>query len=155
VFERNIKPTRFMIVAAGSEGKHTLSAFDNCLLKAGIGNVNLIRLSSILPPDCTEEENGIDFPPGAFVPTAFGSTASEEKGELIAAAVGIGFSEDSFGVIMEHAGCCSAASAEAKVEEMIREAFVNRNLKLKDIKIKSAEHVVEKAGAVMAAVALW
>jgi len=148
-------PERFMIVAAGSEGNHTLTAFDNCLLKAGIGNVNLIRLSSILPPGCQEEEKGIDFPPGAFVPTAYGSINSEEKGELIAAAVGIGFSEDSFGVIMEHAGRCSAESARAKVEEMIIEAFANRGQELKSMKIKSVEHRVEKAGAVVAAVALW
>ena len=144
-----------MIVAAASEGGHTLTAFDNCLLKAGIGNVNLIRLSSILPPGCREEENGIDFPPGAFVPTAFGAASSDVQGELIAAAVGIGFSEDTFGVIMEHAGSCSAEAASAKVEDMIKEAFANRGLKLKDIKIKSAEHRVERAGAVVAAVTLY
>ena len=149
------KPERFIIVAAGSDGNHTLTAFDNCLLKAGIGNVNLIRLSSILPPGCKEAEEGLEFPPGAFVPTAYGSTISEEKGELIAAAVGIGFSEDSFGVIMEHAGRCSAESARAKVEEMIVEAFASRGQELKGIKIKSVEHRVEKAGAVVAAVALW
>ncbi len=148
-------PQRFIIAAAESEGNHTLTAFDNCLLKAGIGNVNLVRLSSILPPGCKEEEKGIDFPPGAFVPTAYGSTVSENKGELIAAAVGIGFSEDSFGVIMEHAGRCSAEIARAKVEEMIIEAFANRGQVLKDMKIKSVEHRVENAAAVVAAVALW
>jgi len=150
-----VKPEHFIIVAAGAEGDHALTAFDNCLLKAGIGNVNLVRLSSILPPGCKEAEKGISFPPGAFVPTAYGSINSEKKGELIAAAVGIGFSEDSFGVIMEHAGYCSAESARAKVEEMIKEAFANRGQALKDVKIKSVEHRVEKAGAVVAAVALW
>lgn len=150
-----VKPGRFIIVSANAEGEHTLTAFDKCLLKAGIGNVNLVRLSSILPPGCREEERGIDFPPGAFVPTAYGTASSEKKGELIAAAVGIGFSEGSFGVIMEHAGCFSAESAGSKVEEMIEEAFANRGQTLKGMKIKSVEHRVEKAGAVVAAVALW
>ncbi len=150
-----VKPGHFIIVAAGAEGDHALTAFDKCLLQAGIGNVNLVRLSSILPPGCMEEEKGIEFPPGAFVPTAFGTVSSENKGELIAAAVGIGFSEDSFGVIMEHAGRCSAEAAGSKVKEMIAEAFANRGLALKDMKVKSAEHRVEKAGAVVAAVALW
>jgi arginine decarboxylase len=149
------KPERFMIVAATAETNHALTAFDAALLKAGIGNVNLVRLSSILPPGCKEEKNGISFPPGAFVPTAYGAACSENKGELISAAVGIGFSEDSFGVIMEHSGNCDAEAARVKVEEMIREAFANRGLELKGIKIKSVEHRVEKAGAAVAAVALW
>lgn len=149
------KPERFIIVAATAEAEHGLTAFDAALLKAGIGNVNLVRLSSILPPGCKEEKNGIDFPPGAFVPTAYGAICSEKKGELISAAVGIGFSEDSFGVIMEHSGNCDAETARAKVEAMLREAFANRNLELKGIKIKSVEHRVEKSGAAIAAVALW
>ena len=125
------------------------------LLKAGIGNVNLVRLSSILPPGCREEKNGINFPPGSFVPTAYGATSSEKKGEIIAAAVGIGFSEGSFGVIMEHAGNCTAEAAQAKVEAMIKEAFLNRGLELKGMKVKSVEHRVGKAGAAIAVVALW
>ena len=84
-------PERFIIVSAAAEAGYALTAFDAALLKAGIGNVNLVKISSILPPGCYEEENGIVFPPGAFVPTAYGSICSEIKGELIAAAVGIGF----------------------------------------------------------------
>ena len=149
------KPERFIIVAAAAEAEHGLTAFDAALLKAGLGNVNLIKLSSILPPGCKEEEYGISFPLGAFVPTAYGAICSEKKGELISAAVGIGFSEDSFGVIMEHSGNCGAEAARAKVEAMLREAFANRNMALKGIKIKSVEHRVEKAAAAIAAVALW
>lgn len=150
-----LKPEKFMIVAAAAEGGHSLTAFDSALLKAGIGNINLVRLSSILPPACTEEKEGIDFPLGAFVPTAYGTICSEKEGELISAAVGIGFSQDSFGVIMEHAGTCAGEEARAKVEIMIKEAFSNRDLELKDIRIESIEHRVQKNGAAIAAVALW
>lgn len=149
-----VKPERFIIVAAAAEANHALTAFDAALLKAGLGNVNLVRLSSILPPGCRETD-GIKFPPGSFVPTAYGATSSEKKGELIAAAVGVGFSAESFGVIMEHAGHCSAEAAQAKVEAMIKEAFSNRDLELTGMRIKNTEHRVEKAGAVIAAVAFW
>lgn len=152
---RLAKPQRFIMVAATAEANHALTAFDAALLKAGLGNVNLVRLSSILPPGCQEEENGINFPPGSFVPTAYGAISSEIKGERIAAAVGIGFTAGSFGVIMEHAGNCAEEAARAKVEAMIKEAFLNRGLALKGIKIKSVEHRVEKAGAAIAMVALW
>lgn len=149
------QPQRFMIVASAAEANHALTAFDAALLNAGLGNVNLVRLSSILPPGCREEENGIDFPPGSFVPTAYGTFSSEVKGEHIAAAVGIGFTAGSFGVIMEHAGYCSAGAARNKVEAMIEEAFLNRGLILNGLKIRTVEHKVEKAGAVLAVVALW
>ena len=42
-------PKKFKIVAAAAEGHNNLTAFDNALLAAGIGNVNLVRISSILP----------------------------------------------------------------------------------------------------------
>ena len=37
--------------AGNAEGGTSLNAFDNALLAAGIGNINLVRISSILPPD--------------------------------------------------------------------------------------------------------
>ncbi|MEW5919496.1 MAG: arginine decarboxylase, pyruvoyl-dependent [Bacillota bacterium] len=149
------KPEQFIIVAATAEGRYGLTAFDAALLKAGIGDVNLVRLSSILPPGC-REANCIEFPRGAFVPTAYGAYCSEQAGELIAAAIGIGFAPDGSGVIMEHAGTCSAAEAHRKVEQMLEEAFANRNRELQKVQVKSVEHrVEERAGAVFAGVALW
>jgi len=39
------------ITSGRSEGPTRLNAFDNALLDAGIGDVNLITVSSILPKD--------------------------------------------------------------------------------------------------------
>ena len=43
--------TKMSVTAGTAEGGTTLNAFDNALLVAGIGNVNLIKVSSIVPPD--------------------------------------------------------------------------------------------------------
>ena len=73
--------------AGSAEGSTPLNAFDNALLAAGIGNINLVRISSILPP-------GVDLvplpriKPGAIVPTAYAAQTSEVPGEVIAAGVG-------------------------------------------------------------------
>src|SRR5690554_8168765 len=99
-------PKKFKIVAAAAEGHNNLTAFDNALLAAGIGNVNLVRISSILPPSA-EQDQELVLPPGSLVPTAYGSIVCDEPGMRIAAAVGIGFSADTFGVIMEYSGTCS------------------------------------------------
>ncbi|HHX73730.1 MAG TPA: arginine decarboxylase, pyruvoyl-dependent [Firmicutes bacterium] len=147
-------PKKFKIVAAAAEGKQKLTAFDNALLAAGIGNVNLVRISSILPPSA-EQDQELVLPPGSLVPTAYGSIVCDEPGMRIAAAVGIGFSADTFGVIMEYSGTCSKGEAEEKIKRMLEEAFASRGMPLVKTEIRSVEHTVRSVGCAFAAVALW
>ncbi len=144
-------PKKFKIVAASAEGNYTLTAFDAALLKAGIGNVNLLRVSSILPLGA-EQDQTLVLSPGALVPVAYASITCTKPGELIAAAVGIGFSADSFGVIMEFSGFCSRQEAGKKIEEMLKEAFAMRQMSLVKTLIESVEHKVIKTAAALAAV---
>lgn len=147
-------PKKFFLTAASAEGNSQLTAFDNALLAGRIGNINLIRVSSILPPSA-EYEPDLVIPPGSLVPTAYGYITSETPGDLIAAAVGVGFSEDTFGVIMEFAGRCNREEAAARIEAMLKEAFTSRGLPLVDMKIQAVDHRVERVGCALAAVPLW
>ncbi|NLM51686.1 MAG: arginine decarboxylase, pyruvoyl-dependent [Firmicutes bacterium] len=147
-------PKKFKIVAAAAEGGHNLTAFDNALLAAGIGNVNLVRISSILPP-AAQYDPDLVLPPGSLVPTAYGAIVCDEPGKKIAAAVGIGFSADTFGVIMEYSGYCSKEEAEAKIQQMLEEAFASRGMELVKTEIRGVEHTVEAIGCALAAVTLW
>ena len=64
------KVTKVAATAGSAEGGTALNAFDNALLAAGIGNVNLVKVSSIVPPDV----DIVDLPkikPGSIVPTAY------------------------------------------------------------------------------------
>jgi len=147
-------PKKFKIVAAAAEGSHKLTAFDNALLGAGIGNVNLVRISSILPPSA-QQDQALELPPGSLVPTAYGSIVCDQPGTKIAAAVGIGFSADTFGVIMEFSGMCSKQEAEDKIAGMLKDAFENRGIPLVKTEIRAVEHTVDSIGCAFAAVALW
>ncbi|HEY8462802.1 MAG TPA: arginine decarboxylase, pyruvoyl-dependent [Bacillota bacterium] len=147
-------PKRYTLVAGAAEGHSELNAFDNALLNSGIGNLNLIKISSILPPEAVFTAN-LEIPPGSLIPTAYGSTISSQPGELIAAAVGVGLSKNTFGIIMEYSGACSQAEAEAEVTRRVEEAFSRRNLPLSKLVIKAAEHRVAQIGSVFAGVALW
>jgi len=147
-------PKKFFVTAGSAEGKNPLNAFDNALLKSGIGNLNLMRVTSILPPG-VQYCPGMEIPPGSLVPTAYGYIISDVPGEQIAAAVGVGFSNDSFGVIMEYSGKCGSGEAERAVESMLKEAFETRNMELAGTKIAATEHRVEKVGCALAAVPLW
>jgi arginine decarboxylase len=147
-------PKKFTLVAGGAEGKSRLNAFDHALLASGIGNLNLLKVSSILPPD-TEFAENLEIPPGSLTPTAYGSIISDVPGEIISAAVAVGLSADTFGVIMEFSGRCSQQEAEAKVTRMAEEAFESRGLVLKQVMVKAVEHRVVSTGCAFAAVALW
>ncbi|MEW5763021.1 MAG: arginine decarboxylase, pyruvoyl-dependent [Bacillota bacterium] len=147
-------PTRYTLVAGCAEGKSHLNAFDNALLAAGIGNINLLRVSSILPPGAKYEPQLV-FPRGSLVPTAYGYIIGDVPGEVIAAAVGVAVATDGFGVIMEFAGRCSLEAAREAVGAMLDEAFAQRGLVPAEKKIEACAHTVARVGCCLAAVPLW
>ena len=121
--------------AGRAEGGTPLNAFDNALLAAGIGNINLIKVSSILPPEVPV----IDLPkikPGALIPTAYAAMSSETPGETVAAAVGYAVPDDPAknGVIMEFHGVASKAEAERQIHAMLEEAFRVRGETIRDMR---------------------
>lgn len=148
-------PKKFTVVAAGAEGLTRLNAFDNALLAAGIGNINLLKVSSILPPGATQVES-IDVMPGSLVPTAYAAIQSEVPGDVISAAVGVGLGEEGeYGVIMEFSGRCRRQEAERAIQAMLEEAFRQRGRTLRRSIIRGVEHQVQHIGCALAAVALW
>ena len=147
-------PTRFTLTAGTGDAQWKLVAFDRALLEAGIGNLNLVRVSSILPPGAVYHPV-LEIPAGSLVPVAYGYIISEVPGECLAAAVGVGLSRNSFGVIMEFAGRCSAEAAREAVLAMVHEAFAVRGMELVETKLAVAEHRVQRVGCALAAVPLW
>jgi len=147
-------PKKYFLTAASAEGDNRLTAFDKALLAGRIGNINLIRVSSILPPGACCDP-GLIIPEGSLVPVAFGYIISDVSGEVISAAVGVGLGLNSFGIIMEFSGICPQDEARKKIKEMLHESFTVRKMELLDIKIASVEHKVEKIGCALAAVPMW
>ena len=141
--------------AGHAEGGTALNAFDNALLAAGIGNINLIKISSILPPDVPV----VDLPkikPGALVPTAYAAMTSETPGELVAAAVGYAIPDDPAknGVIMEFHGVATRDEAEQRIRAMLDEAFRVRGETIADMRVVAVDHRVERVGCALAAITL-
>ena len=141
--------------AGHAEGGTTLNAFDNALLAAGIGNINLVRVSSILPPEVPV----LDLPkikPGAIVPTAYAAMTSETPGETIAAAVGYAVPDDPAknGVIMEFHGVASRAEAERQIDAMLEEAFRVRGEVIREKRVVAVEHTTQRIGCALAVITL-
>lgn len=147
-------PRAISIVAGASEGLTEVTAFDRALIRAGIASLNFLRVTSILPPDSPVVPLR-PFPAGMLMPAVYARITSHTPGEQIAAAIGVGRSRDSYGVIMEYSHRGTAASAEEIVRRMMDEAFAARDLVLHEVVLRSAEHAVARLGCAVAAVLFW
>ncbi len=150
------RPDKYFLVAGYAEGPTLLNAFDNALMAAGVGNCNIVKMSSILPPNCTLIPP-VKLPYGALVPVAYAEESWDEAGVILSAAVAVGIPEDPElpGVIMEHH---MRADEQACLNNVIRKvewAFEKRKFKLKEIKSISASGKIELIGSAFAGVVLW
>ncbi|MBI2878244.1 MAG: arginine decarboxylase, pyruvoyl-dependent [Candidatus Rokubacteria bacterium] len=150
------KVTKVAVAVGHAEGFTALNALDNALLAAGIGNVNLVKVTSIIPPDVDLLAEIPKIRPGAIIPTAYASQTGRVEGEIISAAVGYGLPEDPArpGVIMEYSDKAPREVAERMIRRMIEAAFRTRGEPLGEVRVFGVEHRVERIGCAVAAVAL-
>jgi len=154
---------RYYTIVSGIGSHHTkIGSFDRALLDANIGNYNLIKVSSILPPGC-EERKSIDLRFGSILYTAYTSFSNNEKHLFSSAiAVGIPQKKEEIGVIMEYSDFIDINDAKIIVSNMVSEAMRERDIALRaivgkeissdSIKINDCESGVITT---FAAVALW
>jgi len=90
-------------------GKHRekLTSFELALRNAGIASFNLVRVSSIFPPQCKLISRSVGLKkltPGQIVFCVMSEATTNEPNRLIAAAIGIAMPKDSnrFGYLSEH-----------------------------------------------------
>lgn len=151
-------PTKFFLVSGSSEGFSLLNAFDGALMASGVGDTNLVRMSSILPPNCEEiKPPPVPLPQGALVPVAYASLNSDVPGEAISAAVAIGIPKDvnCAGLIMEYSAKAEENIVVEQVRKMVEKGMEMRKRKIKEIMSISATYKVVAIGAVFAGVVLW
>jgi len=139
------------ITSGRAEGPTKLNAFDNALLDAKIGDVNLIKVSSILPSD-TEIVPVPKFQAGDMVNCVLAYISSNIEGDLISAAVAVATSDD-FGCVVENTGINRDINdVKTEAESMVKYMMNVRGLEIKEIIIADKSHIVKKEGAVVAAV---
>jgi arginine decarboxylase len=147
-------PKAITVAVGSGEGATEINAFDRALMDARIANLNFVRVTSIVPA-------GVRVVPmrsiteGMLMPAVYARITSHVPGERIAAAVGVGLSDDAYGVIMEYAHRGTADNAEQIVRRMVDEAFAIRELRLREVLVGVEEHVVDRIGCVVAAVLFW
>ena len=155
-------PKAFFITSGVGMAHDQDAAFDIALQDAGIGECNLVEVSSILPAKA-EEIDKMSCTPGEITFCVLSRMAGK-SGELIGAGVGYGWLRDStdsdspvFGIICEHHGHHSRDYLTLKIRNKLKTMADSRNmdkelkLDLKRIEVKTAVVEEHKFGSVVAA----
>ncbi|MCS6843559.1 MAG: arginine decarboxylase, pyruvoyl-dependent [Caldilineales bacterium] len=100
-------PRKIFLTRGVGIHKEKLSSFELALRDAGIAEFNLVRVSSIFPPNCkivTREEGMKLLQPGEIVFAVIAEMATNEPGRRIAAAIGVArpADRDKYGYLSEH-----------------------------------------------------
>lgn len=150
-------PSNYILVSGVGNDKFQLVSFDKALFASKIANYNLVKVSSILPPNC-KEAHEVTVRQGTILFTAYASISSCEQG-IISAAVGVGIPQatDKIGVIMEFSCRDCESVAIRQVREMVENSMELRKTKIQEIKIVSAEAIVSDGlySTALAALAMW
>lgn len=142
---------KIAIVSGKSEGPSPLNAFDNALTGAGIGDVNLIKVSSMLGPKTQVKSLG-EFLPGAMVNCVLATKTSKNPNEIISVCVAVAIGEK-LGCVVEHSAINQNEELTCKEAiSMVKYMMEVRQEDILDLIVEEISHKVEKCGSVVASV---
>jgi len=137
---------KITVTSGSGEGNTTLSAFDTALKAAGVYNYNLIKLSSVIPPNTEiilEKWKTPREDHGKKLYVVLAEERSDQVGKAIAAGIGWYQIEDGRGVFVEHHTIVESTDEKEaeravaeKIEFSIKDLCDNRNYPFEKKKMK-------------------
>lgn len=125
-------PNKFKIVKGVGKSKYPLVAFDCALQDAGIGDYNLVKVSSILPASC-QYTLDIDMPKGSILYAAYATTTvSLGQSSGVGVAVAKAKLPEENGVIFENTAINDPADV---LKKMCINAMDNRKREIEYINV--------------------
>lgn len=145
-------PKRFFVTTGkGLSRVSKLNAFDRALIDAGIGNCNLVPVSSILPSGAEECEL-CDIPAGSIIFVVMARMDGSE-GETLGAGIAWAWEEEGrLGVVVEAHDNMDHEKLKTTLNNRLNEMAVMRGIKLKNVKYRVESLSVPKGfyGSVIA-----
>ena len=104
---KDMVPKRIFLTKGVGKHKERLTSFELALRDAGIAAQNLVRVSSIFPPNCKliPRSNGLKYlSPGEVVFAVVAENSTREPHRLVASSIGIAIPSDrsTYGYLSEH-----------------------------------------------------
>ena len=142
---------KIAIVSGKDEGPTKLNAFDNALTSAGIGDVNLIKVSSMLAGNA-EIQKLPKLKAGAMVNCGLSEITADNPGDEITAVIGLAIGEE-LGCVVETAGINRTPTElidEAK--ELVKYMMDKREVEIKELIIEYSTTKVENIASCISSV---
>lgn len=152
-------PRAFFVTSGVGMGQDTTTAFDIALRHAGIGECNLVEVSSILPAQAVEIDRASTLVTPGAITFCVSSRADGQSGERIGAGIGYGWlqakegAHKEFGIICEHHGHYSRDYLLEKIQDKLDKMAEIRSKQLveKRAVVESIEVEEGKFGSVVVA----
>lgn len=142
---------KIAIVSGKDEGPTKLNAFDNALSDAGIGDVNLIKVSSMLAGNAEIVELP-DLKAGSMVNCVLSEITSNVFGEEITAAVAVAIGEE-LGCVVETTGRDkNPDEVIIEAKEMVKYMMDKRGVEIKELIVESSTTTVRETASAVASV---
>ena len=142
---------KIAIVSGKDEGPTKLNAFDNALSKAGIGDVNLIKVSSMLEGN-TEIETLPKLKAGAMVNCVLSEITSDTPEDTITVVVAVAIGKE-LGCVVETKGVNkNTEELLNNAKEMVTYMMEKRNVEIEELIIEHSSTTVKNIASVIASV---
>ena len=142
---------RIAIVSGSDEGPTKLNAFDNALTKAGIGDVNLIKVSSMLAGNAEIKELP-KLKAGAMVNCVLSEVTSDNPGDEITAVVAVAIG-DKLGCVVETSGINRPSDEiTEKAKKMVRYMMDKRGVDIKELIVECSTAKVKSITSAVSSV---
>ena len=142
---------KISIVSGTDEGPTKLNAFDNALSDAGIGDVNLIKVSSMLAGNA-EICKLPKLKAGAMVNCVLSEITSDNPGDRITAVVALAIGEE-LGCVVETTGINKNTDELIdKAKGMVEYMMNKRNVEIKELIVEQSTATVENIASAIASV---
>ena len=142
---------KIAIVCGKDEGPTKLNAFDNALSDAGIGDVNLIKVSSMLAGN-TQITDLPGLKAGSMINCVLSEITSDNPGDVITAVIAVAIGEE-LGCVVETTGINK--NEEELIDEakfMVKYMMEKRDVEIKELIVKKATTKVKEIASVVASV---
>ncbi|NIQ06427.1 MAG: hypothetical protein GWO20_12095 [Candidatus Korarchaeota archaeon] len=148
------KAQKAFIGATSTEGSSYIDCFDKCLVKLGLGNVSIFKITSILPPNIriVTSPDEINVSSGVNIPAVYTFHLSDAPGETIASAVTVGKTKNGPTLVTESSGKTETGVVKQSNADLERMAH-SRDLAIHERLVKSTECTVKEKACTLAIVA--
>lgn len=126
-------PQKYFLCSGTGRSMFDLNAAHKAMIQAGVGHLNLIKVSSIIPRGAKLQKNHPSLTAGALTHSAYIlKTTNFQNSPVFSAGVGVALppddvSEELPGVIMKYSGYDEKSKCSKELERMTRLAFQDLN----------------------------